>query len=138
MNWPGRTFFMPNKNIIIFFDILFLKAYISKNIWYYIFKGKKIPQQLKMEKIKMTNINYTELKKLGVEPIYKSNRNGKGRLYATDMKTGARLENSEGFIFEEYYDNNGISKNPVTARTDSHIWIATENLLAKVKAHLAA
>lgn len=86
----------------------------------------------------MTNINYTELKKLGVEPIYKSNRNGKGRLYATDMKTGARLENSEGFIFEEYFDNKGISKNPVTARTDSHIWIATENLLAKVKAHLAS
>lgn len=86
----------------------------------------------------MTNINYTELKTLGVEAVYKSNRFGKGRLYATDVKTGARLENSEGFIFEAYYDNKGTSKNPATAYTDSHIWIATQKLLEKVKAHKAA
>lgn len=86
----------------------------------------------------MTNINYTTLKSLEVLPVYKSNRNGKGRLYATDAKTGARLENEEGFIFVDFYDNKGTSKNPETAYTDSHIWIATKELVAKVKAHQAA
>lgn len=47
MNWPERAFFMPNKKYYNIFDILFLKAYISKNICYYIFKGKKNPTTTK-------------------------------------------------------------------------------------------
>lgn len=31
-----------------------------------------------------------------------------------------------------------LQKNPATAYTDSHIWIATQKLLEKVKAHKAA